>query len=179
MLRFGVGGRGTSGKILTTHLLKPETEQQESWRNVLSYHLDQESLMTESKLLVASSKKKGVTTVVSGRSVKCNAIFAVYDLSALGFKTLLLQLLVCSPVWILDISNIWKHHAKVRTTDIHNIVLYAKIWFHRRKTFWILRLFNISALPSLWQLHVTGALGRSWQLNLPFLIANGINLGCV
>ena len=40
MLRFGVGGRGgeddvekvgrTSGKILTTHLLKPETEQQES-----------------------------------------------------------------------------------------------------------------------------------------------------
>ena len=54
--------------------------------------------------------------MVSGRSVKCNAIFAVYDLSALGFKTLLLQLLVCSPVWILDISNIWKHHAKVRTT---------------------------------------------------------------
>ena len=36
MLRFGVGGddaenvRRTSGKILTTHLLKPETEQQES-----------------------------------------------------------------------------------------------------------------------------------------------------
>ena len=60
--------------------------------------------------------------MVSGRSVKCNAIFAVYnyDLSALGFKT-------CSRVLILDISNIWKHHAKVRTTDIHNIVLYAKI----------------------------------------------------
>ena len=40
MLRFGVGGGGgeedvekvgsTPGKILTTHLLKPETEQQES-----------------------------------------------------------------------------------------------------------------------------------------------------
>ena len=36
MLRFGVGeddvekGGRTSGKILTTHLLKPETEQQES-----------------------------------------------------------------------------------------------------------------------------------------------------
>ena len=29
----------TSGKILTTYLLKPETEQQESRRNVLSYHL--------------------------------------------------------------------------------------------------------------------------------------------
>ena len=60
--------------------------------------------------------------MVSGRSVKCNAIFAVYnyDLSALGFKT-------CSSVWILDISNIWKHHAKVRTMDIHNIALYAKI----------------------------------------------------
>ena len=27
--------------------------------------------------------------MVSGPSVKCNAIFAVYDLSALGFKTLL------------------------------------------------------------------------------------------
>ena len=70
--------------------------------------------------------------MVSGRSVKCNAIFAVYDLSALGFKTLSV---VCSPVWILDISNIWKHHAKVRTTDIHNIVLYAKICFYGRKTF--------------------------------------------
>ena len=32
--------------------------------------------------------------------------------------------------------------------DIHNIVLYAKIWFHGRKTFWILRLFNISAFDS-------------------------------
>ena len=42
MLRFGMGGAGgggeedlekvgrSSGKILTTHLLKPETEQQES-----------------------------------------------------------------------------------------------------------------------------------------------------
>ena len=29
----------TSGKIQATHLLKPETEQQESWRNVLNYHL--------------------------------------------------------------------------------------------------------------------------------------------
>ena len=32
--------------------------------------------------------QKGVTTVVSGRFMKCNAIFAVYDLSVLGFKTL-------------------------------------------------------------------------------------------
>ena len=76
------------------------------------------------KLLVASSEKKRVTTVVSGRSVKSNAIFAVCDLSALGFKTLLF---VCFPVWILDISNIWKHHAKVRTADMDNIVLYSKI----------------------------------------------------
>ena len=113
-----------------------------------------------------SFRRKKVTTVVSGRFVKCNAILAVCDLSALGFKTLLL---VRSPVWILDISNIWKHHAKVRTTDIHNIVLYAKNWFDGRKTFWILRLFNISALPSLWQLRVTGALGRSWQLKSAFL----------
>ena len=73
--------------------------------------------------------------MVSGRSVKCNAIFAVYDLSALGFKTLLLQLLVCSPVWILDISNIWKHHAKVRTTEIHNIVFTLKSDFMDEKRF--------------------------------------------
>ena len=33
-------------------------------------------------------RKKRVTTVVSGRSVKSNAIFAVCDLSALVFKTL-------------------------------------------------------------------------------------------
>ena len=70
--------------------------------------------------------------MVSGRSVKCNAISAVYDLSALDLKRCCL---VCSPVWILDLSNIWKHYVKVRTTDIHNIVLYAKICFHGRKTF--------------------------------------------
>ena len=71
--------------------------------------------------------KKRVTTVVSGRSLKCNAIFAVCNLSALGLKR-------CSGCWyvlqcgyILDNSNIWRHHAKARTTDIHNIVLYAKI----------------------------------------------------
>ena len=152
----------TSGKIRATPLLKPEKTvrgrtlkealiKNHSWRNETSRSFQ---------------RKKRVTTVVSERSVKSNAILAVCDLSALGFKTLLF---VCSPVWILDISNIWKHHAKVRTTDIHNIVLYAKIWFHGRKTFWILRLFNISALPSLWQLHVTGALGRSWQLKSAFL----------
>ena len=163
----------TSGKILTTPLLKPEKTT--GVLNVLimcpGWHFqgsaDQESFMTKWKLLVASSAKTSDNSaVVSGRSVKCNAIFAVCDLWALGFKRCCL---VCSPVWILNISNIWKHHAKVRTTDIHNIVLYAKIWFHGRKTFWILRLFNISALPSLWQLHVTGALGRSWQLKSAFL----------
>ena len=47
--------------------------------------------------------------MVSGRSLKCNATFVVYDLSALGFKT---SLLVCSPVWILDIYNIWKYHER-------------------------------------------------------------------
>ena len=56
MLRFGLGGGGGRRyrkswaylrKILTTHLLKPETEQQESLRNVLSYHFDQESPMKE------------------------------------------------------------------------------------------------------------------------------------
>ena len=62
--------------------------------------------------------------MVSSHSVKCNAIFAIYDISVLGFKMLLL---VSSPVWILDIYNTWKHHTKLRTTDIHNIVLYAKI----------------------------------------------------
>ena len=80
-------------------------------------------------------QNKTVTTVASGRSVKCNAIFAVWDLS-LGFKTLLL---ICSPVWILDIPNIWEHHAKVRTTNTHNIVLHVKIWFPGHKTFWIFK----------------------------------------
>ena len=128
---WGVGGGGeddvekvgrTSGKILTTHettsvIICPGSYFQGS--------ADEESLMTERKLLVASSEKRSDNSGKrSFNSVKCNAIFAVYDLSALGFKTLLL---VYSPVWILDISNIWKHYAKVRTTDIHNIVLYAKI----------------------------------------------------
>ena len=36
--------------------------------------------------------KKRVTTVVSGRSLKCNAIFAVCNLSALGLKR-------CSGCW--------------------------------------------------------------------------------
>ena len=63
MLRFGVGGDDvenvgrTSGKILTTHLLKPETEQLRSLDETSSAIIcpgsyfqgsaDQESLMTE------------------------------------------------------------------------------------------------------------------------------------
>ena len=78
-----------------------------------------------------------VITVVSDRSVKCNAIFAVCDLSLQFTKTLSL---ICSPMWILHICIIWEQHAKVRTPNTHNIVLYAKIWFPRRKKFWILRL---------------------------------------
>ena len=148
---------------------KARKKQQESWETSLSSirgRTFREALIKNHSWRNENKRKKRVTKVVSGRSVKCNASFAVCDLSALGFKMLLL---VCSPVWILDMSNIWEHHAKVRTTDIHNIVLYAKTWFHGRKPFWILRLFNISALPSLWQLHVTVALDRSWQLKSAFL----------
>ena len=64
-----------------------------------------------------------VTTVVSGRSVKCDAIFVVWIFAVV----LLLICCRCSPVWILHISNICEHHAKVRTTNTHNIVLYAEI----------------------------------------------------
>ena len=102
--------------------------------------------------------------MVSGRSVKCNAIFAVTIFRRLDSKRFCLA---CSPVWILDISNIWKHHGKVRTTDIHNVVLNVKIWFHGRKTFWILIL--VLCLPFdnfAWLVHF---IGRSWQLKSAFL----------
>ena len=136
--RKGRGGGGaddvekvgrTSGKILATNLLKPE-KTTGILRNVLitcpgSYFhgsADQESFITEWKLLVTSSEKKSHNS--DKQSI---AIFRRLDLELCG--------LVCSPVWILDISNIWEHHAKVRATDVHSIVLYAKIWFHGRKTF--------------------------------------------
>ena len=104
MLKFGVEGGGgeddvekvgrTSGKILATPLLKPE-KTTGVLRNVLiicaGSHF-QGSTDQESFPWLPVNKR--VTTVVSGRSVKCNAIFAVFDLSALGFKTFLL---VCSP----------------------------------------------------------------------------------
>ena len=84
----------------------------------------------EWKLLAASSESmQWVTTVVSGRSVKCNT-------QSLPFEFLLL--LICSPEWMLHISNIWEHHVKVRTTNTHNNVLHAKIWLPGRKKFWIL-----------------------------------------
>ena len=71
--------------------------------------------------------------------------------------------LICSPVWILHISNIWEHHVKVRTTNTHNIVLYAKIWLPGRKKFWIFKTFLISALP-FDNVHLAGV----DSLNLPF-----------
>ena len=96
---------------------------------------DQESYLRNenfSQLPVKACKLR-VTTVVSGRSLKCNAI--------LPFGFLRLSCWSGSPVWILHISNIWEHHVKVRTTNTYNIVLYAKIWLPRRKKFWILGLF--------------------------------------
>ena len=82
----------------------------------------------EWKLVGGSSESmQRVTTVVSGRSVKCNAIFCCCWS-------------VLPAVWILHISNIWEHHVKVRTTNTHNIVLYAKIWLPGRKKFWICAL---------------------------------------
>ena len=86
----------------------------------------------EWKLLAASSESMPrVTTVVSV------ILWNVMQSLPFGF----LLLLICSPVWILHISNIWEHHVKVRTTNTHKIVLYAKIWLPGRKKFWILRLF--------------------------------------
>ena len=162
MLRFGVEGGGGGGRRCRkswAYLRKNlDYAPAKAWNwttGVLtkSPRLSSWSRITHDGMKTPRSfqRKKGVTTVVSGRSVKCNAIFAVYDLSELGFKTLLLQLLVCSPVWMLDISNIWKHHAKVRTTDIHNIVLYAKIWFHGRKTFCFWLPLTTSRDWSTWQ----------------------------
>ena len=105
----GGGGKGggdhvekvgrTSGKIMASPLPKPG-KTTGVLRNVViicmgSYFqesADQESFMTEWKLLVRSNEKKSENSV-SGRSVKCNAIFAVCDLSALWA-------LICSPVWI-------------------------------------------------------------------------------
>ena len=85
----------------------------------------------EWRLLAASSESvQRVRTVVRGRSVKCNAIFSVWIFAVVDLFS----------VWILHISNIWKYHVKVRTTNTHSIVLYAKIWLPGRKRFGILRL---------------------------------------
>ena len=66
--------------------------------------------------------------MVSGRSVKCDAIFAVYD-------DLKRCCLVRSPVWILDISNIWKHHAKVEQQTLTTLLRTLKSDFMDVKRF--------------------------------------------
>ena len=63
--------------------LKPEKKYQESWETSLSYSVrihtfNQSIIPNEWKLFAASSESmQRVTTVVSGRSMKCNAIFAL------------------------------------------------------------------------------------------------------
>ena len=88
-----------------------------------------------------------MTTVVSGCSVKCNAVFAVLIFAVVLF----LVCSLCSPVWILHICNIWEHQAEVRIKNTHNIVLSA------------LSFDNV---------HLAGV----GSLNLPFLLANGFKL---
>ena len=86
----------------------------------------------EWKLLAASSESmQRVTTVVSGRSVKCNAIFAVWIFAVVD----LFSRVDTSHFQYLGTP------CNVRTTNTHNIVLYAKIWLPGRIKFWILRLF--------------------------------------
>ena len=130
-------------------------KQQESWETSLSYSVRVRILMEaliKNHTFSSFQRKQRVTTVASGRSVKCNAIFAVWDLS-LGFKTLLL---ICSPVWILGASNIWEHHAKVRTTNVKCSEFLSHLPFD-----------NFA-----WLVHLAGV----DSLNLRFLLANGFKL---
>ena len=166
----------TSGKILTTPLLKPEKTT--GVLNVLimcpGWHFqesaDQESFMTKWKLLVASSPKTSDNSaVVSGRSVKCNAIFAVCDLSALGCWYVLPCGYLTFPI---HGNTMLRYEQQTFTT----LFCRLKSDFMDVKRFEYVRRFDISGLPSLdkltWLLHLAGV----GSLNLPFLIGNGFNL---
>ena len=98
----------------------------------------------EWKLLVACSESMHrVTTVVSGCSVKCNAIFAAFEIFRLDLKRCCWSVLPCGYFTFPIGPNIWEHHAKVRTTNTHN-----------------------SDLP--FDKVMQRALGRNWQLKSAF-----------
>ena len=90
----------------------------------------------EWKLLAASSESMHSEWQQWQAFVLWNVTQSLPHLRSFAWITLLL---ICSSLWILHISNIWEHHANVRTTNTHNIVLYAKIWFPGRKKYWILK----------------------------------------
>ena len=86
------------------------------------------------------------------------------------------MLLVCYHLSILDISNTWKHHAKVRTTNFQTLLCALKSDFMDVKRFESEDFLILVLCPPLdnvrWLVHLAGV----GSLNLPFLIANGFNL---
>ena len=88
----------------------------------------------EWKLLAASSESmQRVTTVVSGRSVKCNEIFAVWFFAVVDLFS---RPCGCFTFPISG-NTMLRYEQQTLTTSF----LYAKIWLPERKKFWILRLF--------------------------------------
>ena len=96
----------------------------------------------EWKLLVACSESMHrVTTVVSGRSVKCNAIFATFESFRLDLKR------CCYSVVDL-FSRVDTSHFQLVPIYGNTMLRYEQqtlttlFWFPGRKKYWILRLFN-------------------------------------
>ena len=88
----------------------------------------------EWKLLAASSESmQRVTTVVSGRSVKCNEIFAVWFFAVVD--------LFSRPCGCFTFPISGNTMLRYEQQTLTTAFLYAKIWLPRRKKFWILRLF--------------------------------------
>ena len=115
-------------------------------------------LPKEWKLFAASSESmQRVTTVVSGRSVKCNAIFAAFWDLSLGCWSVLPCGYFTFPIYG---NTMLRYEQQTLTT----LFCTLKSDFLEIKRFEFLR-------RALWQLRVTPALGRRWHLKSAFLVS--------
>ena len=110
----------------------------------------------EWKLLAASSERMHrVTTVVSGRTVKCNVILAAFEIFCLDLKRCCWSVLLCGYFTFPICGNtMLRYEPQILTT----LFCTLKSDFVDVKSFEFYWTFLINALPFHWQ----RALRRSW-----------------
>ena len=179
MLRFGVGrnGWGRRWRKSRAYLWKnPDYAPPKARKNNRSlerpYHVSWVALSRKrwSRIIHDEMKtSRSFQRKNEWQQCKCNAIFAVCDLSSLGCWYVLPCGYLTFPI---HGNTMLRYEQQTFTT----LFCRLKSDFMDLKRFEYVRLFNISGLPSLdkltWLVHLAGV----GSLILPFLIGNGFNL---